>query len=911
MRSLKIFGIVLFAVAGVIPVVVLFILIQALGKGGGAQKAEEAQSRLSVTVRKQIEALIDSSLQEAKAVRGNSFVADPKKDPKLVKEELKRLKKWQFDDATVIDAKGQVLVSTMSTEPNVDASNWAKRALTEGRPFVSYPLAEGGSGYSVYQPIKPKGDADGRVIRLDFSFKKIQDILTGVKTESGQELYLVDSANTILYAPDPAQVLKPFDKVSNFVDWAGAEEGRAISAADEKPAFVQTVRPTDLMDDKQGWLLVWVGGSQGGGSSMGMLPILFAAALVVGIGLAIMLGSMLTGKVKGSIVDVTDGLEAAAAGDLKIELESGGLDETDAMVEAFNEMIANVRSNRDSLETKMKEEGGELRESKEKLASATSELRAAFEAVREAVVMVDFDGKVIEANQHFCDLAGLSQKDLKSYVSEALLDQLKSRFKNADGFGKHWQHFAENPRAVGNDEWLTPGTSPLTIDIRTVPVLSNDDEVMGRVWVFRDVTETHALDLQLRQSQKMGALGNLAAGVAHDFNNMLTGISGNVAFASLKLAEGETESLPEYLGSASEACERSAALVRQLLDFSKQKSAEEVVVSCNIKKIVQETAMLLSRTLEPRLKLEVQVDDGVWPVRGDGNQIQQVLMNMCVNAGDAIFEEGTIRLEAVNRVKVKMGGAKGSRSGEFVELSIVDDGEGMVDEIRERIFEPFFSTKAQGEGTGLGLATCLGIVEKLGGWIDCESELALGTTFRIFLPRSRKAVEQDPLADINLNFDDLSDGFREGEGAGLKALVVDDEESVRDVAANILQEEGYEVLTADNGAEAIKICQEQDGNFAVVILDLTMPVMSGRDAFVQMRNEYPDLPVIICSGYLMDIVDFVSELGHEPDDKVQKPYRLNVLRNKIKKVIAKHEATSGAAGSSASMPDQDIPASTS
>ncbi len=894
MRSLKNFGVVLFAVAGVIPVVLMFLLIQFVGKGGGDRQAEVAQSKLSVSVRKQVEALVDNSLRQARGLKGHPLLADPGKETKEVKEELTRLKKWQFDDVTVLDANGQVLVSTMNPVPSADASNWAKKALAEGLPFVSYPLQEGGAGYSVYQALKPKGDADGRVLRLDFSFNRIQTLLEGVKTEGGEKLFLVDSANVILYAKDPAQVLKLFTQVMNFTDWVGAEEGKVMPSSDGSDVFVQTVKPTGLMDDKQGWLLVWTGMSQGG-SSMGMLPILFAVSTIVGIGLAVVLGSVLTGKVKGAISDVTDGLEAVAVGDLKVELDGGGLDETDAMVEAFNEMVGNVRSSRDSLETKMKEEGGELRESKEKLASATSELRAAFEAVREAVVMVDIDGKVIEANQHFCDLAALSQKDLKSYSSEALLDQLKSRFKDSAGFGKHWFHFVENPRAVGNDEWLTPGSAPLTIDIRTVPVLSNEDEVMGRVWVFRDVTEVHTLDLQLRQSQKMGALGNLAAGVAHDFNNMLTGISGNVAFASLKLAEGETESISEYLGSASEACERSSALVRQLLDFSKQKGAEEVVVSCDVKKIVQETAMLLSRTLEPRLKLEVQVDDGVWPVRGDGNQLQQVLMNMCVNAGDAIFDDGTIRLEASNRVKVKMGGDKGSRSGEFVELSITDDGEGMVDEIRERIFEPFFSTKAQGEGTGLGLATCLGIVEKQGGWIDCESELALGTTFRIFLPRSRKAAQGgDALADINLNFDDLGDGFRDGEGYGLKALVVDDEESVRDVAANILQEEGYEVLTADNGEEAVKICQEEGGNLAVVILDLTMPVMSGRDALVQMRDEYPDLPVIICSGYLMDIVDFANEVGCEPDEKVQKPYRLNVLRKKIKQVIAKREAEASA-----------------
>lgn len=894
MRSLKSFGIVLFAVAGVIPVVVLFLLIQAFGKSGGKEEAQEAQAKLATSVRKQIEGMMATSLDDAKVLKSNPLLAaDPQDEGKKAEAELKRLKGILYDDAALFDASGVVLVSSESGMRN-DATPAFKLALKDSRPVISYPIINSESGYSVYMPMKA---SDGRMLRLDYSFKDLRAILDGVKVTGGQELYLVDSANKIIYANDQTKVLKaPFTKLAGFTDWAQADSGKAIEA-DGEPLFVQTVGPLDLVGDKNQLMLVWVGGSQGGGS-LGALPLLFVVAAGAGVGLAILLATMLTGKIRKSIIDVTDGLEAAATGDLKVELEPAAMDEVNALVEAFNEMVENVRTGRDSLENKMKEEGGELRELQSKLSSASSELNAAFEAVPDAVVMVDFDGKVIEANQHFSDLAALPMKDLKSFAPDALVEQLKARFKDSDRFGRHWQNFADNPRAVGNEEWVTPGSSPLTINVRTIPVMSEDDEVTGRVWVFRDVTGERSLDLQLRQQQKMGALGNLAAGVAHDFNNLLTGISGNVAFATLKLGEGETESIPEYLGVASEACEKSAALVRQLLNFSEKKDADQMVVACDIKKIVQETAMLLSRTLDPRLKLEVQVDDGVWPVIGDGNQIQQVLMNMCVNAGDAIVDEGIIRLEVANRVKVKMGGGAESRSGEFVEVSIIDDGEGMLDEVRERIFEPFFSTKAQGDGTGLGLATCLGIVEKLGGWIDCESELALGTTFRIFLPRSRKAAEGDAL-DIDLNFDNLADGYHEGEGAGLKALVVDDEESVRDVAANILQEEGYQVLTAVNGEEAVKLVQENEGNLAVVVLDLTMPVMSGRDAFVQMRDEYPDLPVIICSGYLMDIVDFVSEIGHEPDEKVQKPYRLNVLRNKIKSVIAKHQPVGGSAAPSA------------
>lgn len=267
-------------------------------------------------------------------------------------------------------------------------------------------------------------------------------------------------------------------------------------------------------------------------------------------------------------------------------------------------------------------------------------------------------------------------------------------------------------------------------------------------------------------------------------------------------------------------------------------------------------------------------------IRGDATQILQVLMNMCVNAKDALTGEGTITLTTANVTVDSLHAARwDAEEGDYVRICVRDDGEGIPPDILERIFEPFFTTKDQGKGTGLGLATSYGIVQQHGGWIECTSEVGEGTMFSVFLPRiseriparrEEAAAPQRPAARI---------------GGTETILLVDDEPPVRFVAESVLRHHGYAVLTADDGLRGIEAIRENGDRIAMVLLDLTMPKLSGKETFGRIKELRPDVPVVICSGYLLNEDDFRADTGFVPDGYVQKPYDLNRLVATVREVI--------------------------
>ncbi|MEM7386087.1 MAG: ATP-binding protein, partial [Verrucomicrobiota bacterium] len=279
----------------------------------------------------------------------------------------------------------------------------------------------------------------------------------------------------------------------------------------------------------------------------------------------------------------------------------------------------------------------------------------------------------------------------------------------------------------------------------------------------------------------------------------------------------------------------------------------------------------------------VDLEEKLWKVKADPNQVQQVMMNMAVNARDVILEGGRIamrtrNLELDDRDATLVTDAV---PGEYVHVAIEDTGSGMSPEVKSKIFEPFFTTKEQGKGTGLGLATSYGIVQQHGGWIACESEEGVGTTFHIYFPR--EVVPED------------EEMGPEGKSAPVKGgtetvLLVDDELVVRMVGEGVLKHHGYRILTAGNGEEALEIVRERGDEIDIVMLDLTMPKMSGKDTLKHLRDgSYPYIPVLICSGYLLDLENFGEETGITPEGFVQKPYDSEDLCRTLREVLDVHQ----------------------
>jgi len=407
--------------------------------------------------------------------------------------------------------------------------------------------------------------------------------------------------------------------------------------------------------------------------------------------------------------------------------------------------------------------------------------------------------------------------------------------------------------------------------------------------VGSDVTERRRLEHRLIAMQKLEAVGTLAGGVAHDFNNILTGILGNLDFARRSLGSGSPALAPVL--ESIHASERAARLVRQLLEFSRQSPVEWT--SVDVGTVVQEVVQLFSQTIDRRIDVEVSVAEDLWPVSADSGQLHQVVMNLCVNARDAVTE----RLEAERTTnpapedyRVRICAANEAvgeeycrrfpyaRQGEYVRLSVSDNGIGMDEETQRRVFEPFFTTKRLGRGTGLGLSTVFGIVKQHSGWINLESRKDRGSEFQVYLPRTLRAGK-------------AAETVPEGGGASRgkeTVLLADDEEMIRDLGKQILEMQGYTVIMAVDGQEAIDRYIRDRSRIDLVLLDMTMPHLSGVEVMERIRKLDPGAKVVLSSGYRADVGDAGGTIS-KASAFLAKPYRPDKLANVVREVLDRKE----------------------
>jgi signal transduction histidine kinase len=372
---------------------------------------------------------------------------------------------------------------------------------------------------------------------------------------------------------------------------------------------------------------------------------------------------------------------------------------------------------------------------------------------------------------------------------------------------------------------------------------------------------------ELRQSQKMEAIGRLAGGIAHDFNNLLTAINGYSGMALMQLTAGDP--LSDSLQEIKKAGERAAALTCQLLAFSRKQVLQPKTLDLN--SVVNELNKMLRRIISEDIELVMSLGQGLGRVKADPGQIEQVIMNLVVNARDAMPEGGRL---TVATCEVEIGeGAVGLSPGSYVTLWVTDTGCGMDAETLSHIFEPFFTTKLQGKGTGLGLSTVYGIVKQSGGHIEVESEAGLGTTFTVYLPR----VEQPPdTVARSGNSNQLPRGSE-------TILLVEDEETVRKLIRSLLEMCGYTVLEAAGGGEAILLCEQHRGPLHLLMTDVVMPHMNGHQVVERVKLLRPDLKVIYMSGYAENSV---LPAGLPPGTAfLQKPFGPDSLALKVREIL--------------------------
>ncbi|MGB3400312.1 MAG: PAS domain S-box protein [Candidatus Deferrimicrobiaceae bacterium] len=418
-----------------------------------------------------------------------------------------------------------------------------------------------------------------------------------------------------------------------------------------------------------------------------------------------------------------------------------------------------------------------------------------------------------------------------------------------------------------------------------VPIPGPDGKVDSLLAAGTDITERRRLERAIIGMQKMEAVGTLAGGVAHDFNNILTGILGNLDLARQRLPPESAAVAP--IGESIRASERAAHLIRQLLEFSRRSSLERRVT--DLGKVVREVVHLVSQTIDKRIVVGGYAAADLWHAKVDSNQVHQVLMNLCVNARDAIMEQIDDGQGGYRTVDGKVISVRAenltveeeycrvytyARPGDFVVLSVSDNGVGMDEMTQRRVFEPFFTTKRLGRGTGLGLSTAYGIVKQHEGWITLDSEPGTGTTFRCYFPRSTDSPEEVTA---------VPGPHRPSQGKET-ILFVDDEEMIRDLGVQILTMQGYRVLTARDGPQAIEKFLAGGETVDLVLLDLTMPNMSGLEVLERIRKINPLAKVVLSSGHRADD-DHSPERISGASAFLPKPYRADELARIVREVL--------------------------
>ncbi|MBR2534786.1 MAG: response regulator [Hyphomicrobium sp.] len=397
-----------------------------------------------------------------------------------------------------------------------------------------------------------------------------------------------------------------------------------------------------------------------------------------------------------------------------------------------------------------------------------------------------------------------------------------------------------------------------------------------------DVTEQKALEQRFAQSQKMEAVGKLAGGIAHDFNNVLTAIIG---FSGL-LLQTHRPSDPAYkdIKNIESAANRAAGLVANLLGFSRKQTQQNAAI--NLGELASDMNQVLKTLVSEKVELKIQSERDLWYVRADRDQIYNVILNLCGNAKDAMPNGGKLTIRTRNvteRESQKMSGVVGFTPGEYVMIEVADTGTGMSPEVMAKIFEPFFTTKGVGKGTGLGLASVYGIVKQSGGFIQPDSEIGKGTTFKVFLPRhvqsddEIEAAAPKSAASRNASAMDLT-------GTG-RVLLVEDEVEVRQFAVRALKRQGYQVLEAADGVEALQVMEANQGTVDIVVSDVVMPEMDGPTLFKELRSRNPSIKVIFVSGYPNEA--FRESLGSDDFAFLPKPFSLPQLAQKVKEEMAK------------------------
>ena len=741
-----------------------------------------------------------------------------------------------------IISRGNIVRSFESAEKHfrsiitsaTEVSSYAKR--TEGHLIL-------------FLTLHSKPDREKFFERYDSLLAEIKVLDLAVKVPEVRELVKNIKANTDRLLPAGVSLLKAYDRdmasSGRFILSQYETEIRAFNeiASEIRQLGVSlTIAEAVLSEDAHRTALKKAAHFQ-----------LYGIAVILGgVIIALIQGYVFSRKIALPILELKDNVAELTRGNLDVAVTHTSKDEIGELTSSFNIMT------------------GALRDSRQEILSEKERLLVTLRSIGDGVITTDIQGRVVLVNTVAETLTGWTQEEASGRPLPEIFTPINVKTREV------YENPVERVLRTGkstelNDHTILTGkdgTERLIAD-SGAPILDEKGQIIGTVLVFRDITEKQRMENELLKARNIESLGILAGGIAHDFNNILVGVLGNVSLAKKKLDREEKEKVRERLTGVENAALRAKDLAHQLLTFSR--GGAPLLKTIFISGLIMDsTKFALAGS---NMICNFSFPDDLWPVDIDRGQLSQVIHNLIINAKWAMPEGGTVEVKAENLVFHEGPEAPALlHVGRYVKISLKDEGVGIPPENLHKIFDPYFTTK--GKGSGLGLATAYSIMKRHHGLITAESALGQSTTFHLYLPASEKPVIPE-VEEVRLEA---------GKG---RVLLMDDDETVRDVTQNMLIDLGYEIVLSRNGTEAIDLYQEAMTSgrpFAAIILDLTIPGdRGGQETIREILKIDPDVKAIVASGYCEDPV--MAEFGRYGfKDVLKKPYSLQDIGNALQKV---------------------------
>jgi two-component system cell cycle sensor histidine kinase/response regulator CckA len=827
-------------------------------------------------------------------------------DYRLLTEHMSTIKQIyavQYDKIRLADAvTGLVIASTDENDFGMDLSGDPSLVKTKGAAHteVIKMLKDSQSGnvyLAIYHEIRtmpaPGGD-EGAVTAVLILYLKPDLFLNALESNEQElgksgEIFLVDQDMQLLTPlkhplPD-GTVPKPLDFSLNTKAARLAAEGNEglLATTDYGGVPVLAAFRHLRINSELGWGMVVKRDQAEVFAPIRRLVFYFTLKAGVLLLLVFLLTYVIATRLSRPIKELSRMARRVEEGDLGARSLNEGNDELGILSNSFNSMVQRIQNWHSELEEQVNSRTSELLRLNEELEEEIEErsrieeaLRASegrfrelLETVHQIAIILDRNGNITFCNDYLLNLSGWTRNEIMGrewfdlFIPEEPRDGVKALFMNAMKTLSLPAHY-ENP-IVTRDGFQR------TIVWDNTLLRDADGNLIGIASLGLDVTDHRNLEEQLRHSQKMEAIGQLAGGMAHDFNNMLTAIIGNCEF--IKMKSSPDNPMQEYVDHILSVSGKAARLTHDLLAFSRKQFLSIKGIDANV--CVRGAAKLLARVIGEDIDFRTILTEAKLPIMADEGQMEQVLVNLATNARDAMPNGGQLTIETrridLDTLSATLHGLE--KPGNYAIIQVSDTGCGMDKATRERIFEPFFTTKEVGKGTGLGLAMVFGTIRQHGGYIDVYSEAGKGTVFKIYLPLSHTpSDENEILPELSL------------PGGNEILMVVEDNEDVRKSTVLILEEVGYRVIEAADGEEAMARFNEHRNSVNLVLLDVIMPKMNGKEVYDALCRLRPDIKVLFTSGYAADIIG-KTLMMEEGLHLLQKPFAVSELLQRVRELL--------------------------